>query len=148
MLECGCCNLVCHRGRALFGDDIFQPEWLPPKAEKSSLSFLCFELFLSFHYPKIVHKKTCKSMALERLNVLENSVREFSLLELSWVKNPGIFCPVQNKILEFSPKIISQIPWQIGIPGIFWSPNVPSCNVLSGNFLSRNFVSRKIHGFV
>ena len=95
-----------------------------------------------------MHKKTSKSTVLEGLNVLENSVREFSLLELSWFKNPGIFCPVQNKILEFSPKFFSQIPWQIGIPGIFWSHNFPSCNVLSGNFLSRNFVSRKIHGFV
>ena len=58
------------------------------------------------------------------------------------------FLPFQNKILEFSPSKKSQIPWQIGIPGIFWSHNFPSCNFLSGNFLSWNFVSRKIHGFI
>ena len=37
---------------------------------------------------------------------MENSVIEFSFLELSDVKNPGIFCPAQNKNLEFSPKKI------------------------------------------
>ena len=34
--------------------------------------------------------------------VLGNSVTEFSILELSGAKNPGIFCPLKKKILEFS----------------------------------------------
>ena len=36
--------------------------------------------------------------------VLENSVTEFSILEISGAKNPGIFCPLKKKILEFSQK--------------------------------------------
>ena len=36
--------------------------------------------------------------------VLGNSVTEFSILEISGAKNPGIFCPLKNKILEFSHK--------------------------------------------
>merc|ERR1712098_193003 len=35
---------------------------------------------------------------------LGNSVTEFSILEKSGAKNPGIFCPLKKKILEFSQK--------------------------------------------
>ena len=36
------------------------------------------------------------------------------VLELSWVKNPGIFCPDQNKILKFSPKKILKFHDKLG----------------------------------
>ena len=44
----------------------------------------------------------CPKKPINGKKVLGNSVTEFSILELSGAKNPGIFCPLKKKILEFS----------------------------------------------
>ena len=57
--------------------------------------------------------------------VLENSVTEFFVLELSRVRSPGIFCSGRKKSWNFLKKNISRIPGKNWIPGIFWSQNFP-----------------------
>ena len=79
--------------------------------------------------------------------VLENSVTEFVVQELSRVKSPGIFCSSRKKSWNFLKKIFLEFREKMEFlefsgPRIFLSWNVPS-----GNFLSRDFVSRKILAF-
>ena len=79
--------------------------------------------------------------------VLENSVTEFFVLELSRVRSPGIFCSGRKKSWNFLKKIFLEFREKMEFlefsgPRIFLS-----WNVLSGNFLSRDFVSRKILAF-
>ena len=79
--------------------------------------------------------------------VLENSVTEFVVQELSRVKSPGIFCSSRKKSWNFLKKIFLEFREKMEFlefsgPRIFLS-----WNVLSGNFLSRDFVSRKILAF-
>ena len=79
--------------------------------------------------------------------VLENSVTEFFVLELSRVRSPGIFCSDRKKSWNFLKKIFLEFREKMEFlefsgPRIFLS-----WNVLSGNFLSRDFVSRKILAF-
>ena len=79
--------------------------------------------------------------------VLENSVTEFVVQELSRVKSPGIFCSSRKKSWNFLKKIFLEFQEKMEFlefsgPRIFLSWNVPS-----GNFLSRDFVSRKILAF-
>ena len=80
--------------------------------------------------------------------VLENSVTEFFVLELSRVRSPGIFCSGRKKSWNFLKKIFIEFREKMEFlefsgPRIFLS-----WNVLSGNFLSRDFVSRKILAFL
>ena len=79
--------------------------------------------------------------------VLENSVTEFLVLELSRVRSPGIFCSGRKKSWNFLKKIFLEFREKMEFlefsgPRIFLSWNVPS-----GNFLSQDFVSRKILAF-
>ena len=79
--------------------------------------------------------------------VLENSVTEFLVLELSRVKSPGIFCSSRKKSWNFLKKTFPEFREKMEFlefsgPRIFLSWNIPS-----GNFLSRDFVSRKILAF-
>ena len=79
--------------------------------------------------------------------VLESSVTEFLVLELSRFRSPGIFCSSRKKSWNFLKKIFLEFREKMEFlefsgPRIFLSWNVPS-----GNFLSWDFVSRKILAF-
>ena len=66
---------------------------------------------------------------------------------IKWSQKSWNFLPSKEKNPGIFSNFFSWIPWKIGIPGIFWSQNFPSCNILSGNFLSWDFISRKILAF-
>ena len=74
--------------------------------------------------------------------VLENSVTEFLVLELSRVRSPGIFCSGRKKSWNFLKKLFLEFREKMEFLE-FSGPRI----FLFWNVLSGNFVSRKILAF-